>query len=127
MIGTDEKGTASSQDRSNQPKRAGGNSINFGIESHDQTKGSKIKQGGAGDKTTGNNKQWGFEFNKGGNAAQGKTEKHDNAKSNGKSRDIPNNIEIAERKESSGNSSNGSHEKPARGSKKVGEERRFDK
>jgi hypothetical protein len=48
--GTNEGGTASTQDRSNQPKRAGGNCADFDIEQHGQSRGTRIGIGPKGSK-----------------------------------------------------------------------------
>jgi hypothetical protein len=52
------KAPTSLQDRSNQPKRAGGNCADYGIEAHGQKRGTKIKNaaGNTGDEST----QFGF-------------------------------------------------------------------
>ena len=135
MSGTNSGGTASSQDRARQPQRAGGNSPAAGIEQHDQAKGMRAKQGGAGDMTTGKDSTFGLGFNGGGNSAKGAGEKHSSSWSHGGSynnkpsgtvRDIPANVEVADRTESNGNCANGSHEPTARGSKTVPASRRFD-
>lgn len=126
--GTNEKGTAPSSDRANQPKRAGGNSAAFGIEKHNQAKSAHVKQGGAGEKTIGKNSTWGFAFNSGGNSAKGSGEQHGNQKRDslhGSSRDIPSNVSVSQRKEGAGNSQKGGHEPTARGSATVPASRRF--
>ena len=127
-INTKGAGASQVEDRSIQPKRAGGNSAAMPCEAHGQTKSSRIKQGGAGDKTTGKNSSWGFAFDGGGNSANGKGEQHGNAKRDslqGSSRDVPTNISVSQRKNGAGNSSKGGQEPDARGSAKVGPERRF--
>lgn len=126
--GTDEKGTAPSSDRGKQPGRAGGNSAAMPSEKHGQAKSSRVRQGGAGDKTTGKNSSWGFAFDAGGNSAKGSGEKHGNAGRDslkGSSRDIPTNVSVSQRKDGAGNSGKGGHESGARGSAKVPASRRF--
>ena len=124
MSGTNQGGTASSQDRARQPKRAGGNSSEYGIEGHGAKRATRIGiegEGGAG-KDTGTNKTWGAQRECGGNTALAPIEKHDQPKTKGKHfvggveksavGDIPANIQVDTRGEdTSGNCSTGGVEK----------------
>ena len=124
MSGTNQEGTASSQDRARQPKRAGGNSPEYGIESHGQKRATRIGicgEGGAGT-DTGKNSTWGAQRDCGGNTANAPIEKHDQPKMKGKHfvggveknavGDIPVNIQVDTRGEdTSGNCSTGGVEK----------------
>ena len=112
------------EDRASQPSRYGAS-----LEKHGQSKGVRVRQGGAGEMTTGSNSTWGMDFNGGGNCAKGKSERHGNAKGDslhGVTRPIMSNIEVADRTESSGNSAKGAHEPGAKGAEKVSAARRFD-
>lgn len=116
-------GTDSTQDRARQPKRAGGNSAEYGIEEHGQKKATRVGicgEGGAG-KDTGTNKIWGAQFEEGGNSAKAPIEKHDQPKAHGKRYvggvlqgpigDISLNIQVDIRgKDTSGNASEGGTE-----------------
>jgi hypothetical protein len=127
MVGTDNKGTASSQDRARQPKRAtGGNVTGDGVEQHGQAKATRIKQGGAGDQTTGKNSTFGLGRDDGGNVAKGVSEKH-SSWGRGKSRAIPSNVEVADRTECNGNCASGTHEENnQKKAKQVKASQRFD-
>lgn len=115
MTGTNDAGTASSQDRARQPKRAGGNSPEYGIEDHGQKRATRIGicgEGGAGT-DTGKNSTWGAQRECGGNTANAPIEKHDQPKMQGKhyvggketgvAEDIPTNIQRSHRRHGAGN------------------------
>ena len=115
MSGTNQEGTASSQDRARQPKRAGGNCPAYGIESHGQKRATRIGicgEGGAGT-NTGKNSTWGAQRDGGGNSATAHIEKHDQPKLRGKhfvagiekgvAEDIPTNIQRSQRRHGAGN------------------------
>lgn len=139
MSGTNEAGTASSQDRARQPKRAGGNSSEYGIESHDQKRATKIGicgEGGAGT-DTGKDSSWGAQRDCGGNTANAPIEKHDQPKMQGKrfvggvekgaAPVVDARFQRSERRHGAGYADFEGHEDRGRGSKKVSESRRFEK
>lgn len=117
MLESKAKGTDSKQDRSNQPKRAGGNSAAMGIESHGSKRGERIAQGGS----VGRVVETTSPRIEGGNEAAGSsTEKHDQAKAQGKkcvggkaagaAPVVDSNIQVSERRHGAGNDPDGAHE-----------------
>jgi hypothetical protein len=139
MVGTNSKGNSSSQDRARQPKRAGGNSAEYGIEAHGQKRATKIGICGIGGvgTDTGRDSSWGAQRDCGGNTAHAPIEKHGQPKSKGNhfvggkrvgdSPNIPQNIQVSERRHGAGNEEfvPSLLEKPADGVKKVSASRRF--
>ena len=97
--------------KSDQPTRGigGNNSTASGTASgrHGAKRGERIAIGGSkGDATPGNG------FDQGGNCADGPSvDKHDQKKREGKSKDIPSNIQASERRHGAGNDASGGHEK----------------
>jgi hypothetical protein len=137
MSGTNQGGTASSQDRARQPKRAGGNSPEHGIEAHGAKRATRIgieAEGGAG-KDTGKNSTWGAQRECGGNTSKAPIEKHDQPKLKGKKfvagkmvGDAPvvgSYIQRSERRHGAGNADFEGHEDRSKGSKTVPASRRF--
>jgi hypothetical protein len=104
--GTNDAGTSSSQYRGHQPKRQAANDKDQ-IEKHGQAKAKRVRQGNAGDLTTGKDSSFGLGFDGGGNSIKGVGEKHSTWGS-GKSRAIPSNVEVEER--TGGNSARGEYE-----------------
>lgn len=120
------------QDRSIQPKRAGGNSAAKQSEKHNQSKATQIAQGNStGDKKPGQ----GFEC--GGNAScGGSVEAHDQSKDQGKKSVggkmvgaapvVDSNIQVSERRHGAGNNADGLHEKSGQAkAERVSASRRF--
>lgn len=113
--GTHAAGTDSSQDRARQPKRAGGNSSEYGIETHGAKRATRIGicgPGGAGT-DTGKNSTWGAQRECGGNTDRAPIEKHEQTKMQGRhyvagvekgvAEDIPDNIQRSHRRHGAGN------------------------
>ena len=125
MEGTKQGGTSSLQDRTRQPRRAGGNSDAYDIESHNQKKALRvgILADGGVDKDKGTEKTWGAQRDQGGNCATESSaiEKHDQPKLKGKHYiggklvgevpDVPTEVRVNANRDGGGNDPDGAHEK----------------